>query len=113
MTVLLMIVLVGQPELADRITRFPSLKSRMISSSVTEMTRDDMERMIAFRWGVAAGNNKANPPFTPKSYQLIYQITKGNPRDTVKICEQAVLQALIKKTKTVTPQLIKKASEEL
>lgn len=45
----------GQPELAEKIGRFPSLKSRLVSSSLTEMTRGDIERMIRFRWTVAAG----------------------------------------------------------
>ena len=82
----------------------------MISSSLTEMTREDMEKMIAFRWTVVGGDK---PPFTDEAYTLLYQLTKGNPRDVIKICEQSLLQAFLKQTQTITPDLIKKASAEL
>ena len=111
--VLLMIVLVGQPELSQKIERFSSLKSRLISASLSEMTRDDMERMIKFRWSVAAGDPKLTPPFNKLVYDLVYQITKGNPRETVKLCYGALLQAFLKKAKTITKEDIKKAQKEL
>jgi general secretion pathway protein A len=112
--VLLMIVLVGQPELSQRIARFPSLKSRLISSSLTEMTRADMERMIRFRWTVAAGGDaKSNPPFTKKAYDAIYGLTKGNPRLVVKLCHAALLQGLMAKAKPITAKLARKAHAEL
>jgi general secretion pathway protein A len=70
--VMLMIVLVGQPELAERIRHFPSLKSRLISSSVTEMTREDIQKMIRFRWTIASGGNPgATPPFLSDAYDTI------------------------------------------
>ena len=112
--VLLMIVLVGQPELAQRIARFPSLKSRLVSSSVTEMTRADMERMIRFRWTVAAGGDTgAAPPFSRKAYDAIYGLTKGNPRQVVKLCHGALLQGFIAKAERVTAKLVRKAYGEL
>ena len=111
--VLLMIVLVGQPELAEKINRFPSLKSRLVSSSVTEMTREDMEKMISFRWTVAAGGDKASPPFSKSAYETIYQFTKGNPRQAVKLCHAAMLQGFLARSKTITKELVKKASQEL
>lgn len=87
--VLLMIVMVGQPELAEKINRFPSLRSRLVSSSGTEMTREDMERMIRFRWAVAAGDPAATVPFSPKDYETLYQISKGNPHMVCKLCDTA------------------------
>lgn len=112
--VLLMIVLVGQPELAERIGRFPSLKSRLVSSSLTEMTRGDMERMIRFRWTVAAGGGpKATPPFSERAYEAIYRLTRGNPRQVVKLCHAALLQGFLAKARTIAAGLVKKASREL
>ena len=112
--VLLMIVLVGQPELADRIGRHASLKSRMVSSSVTEMTREDMAKMIRFRWTVAAGGHAgANPPFTTKAYDLIYQLSKGNPRHVVKLCHAALLQGWVRKSRQITAKMVIKANKEL
>ena len=112
--VLLMIVLVGQPELAERIRRFPSLRSRLVSSSLTEMTREDMEKMIRFRWTVAAGGDpKATPPFSKRAYDLVYQLTKGNPRLVVKLCHAATLQGFLARSTRITPGLVRKASKEL
>jgi general secretion pathway protein A len=111
--VLLMIVLVGQPELADRIRRHASLKSRLVSSSVTEMTREDMQKMIRFRWTVAAGGTKANPPFSAKAYDAIYQLSKGNPRHVVKLCHAALLQGWVHKSKEITAKMVIRANEDL
>ena len=112
--VLLMIVLVGQPELADKIQNFPSLRSRLVSSSVTEMTLEDMERMIRFRWTVAAaGNPKATPPFSERAYNAIYKLPRGNPRYTVKLCHAALLQGFLAKAKADTSTLVRKANADL
>ena len=112
--VLLMIVLVGQPELAERIRRFPSLKSRLVSSSVTEMTREDVEKMIRFRWTVAAGGNgEADPPFTSRAFDAIYQVTKGNPRHVVKLCHAALLRGYLAQSKRITAKAVTGANEEL
>lgn len=111
--VLLMIVLVGQPELAGRINRFPSLKSRLISASLTALTRQDMEQMIMFRWHTAASNKECRPPFTPDAYDLIYQITKGNPRLVCKLCNNTLLHGFTKNTRTIAANLIQMAAKEL
>jgi general secretion pathway protein A len=111
--VLLMIVLVGQPELADKIHRFPSLKSRLVSSSVTEMTRQEMEQMIRFRWTVASSNPDSSPPFSPEAYDLIYQRTKGNPRLVCKLCHHALLQGFLAHATAISPQIVTNAAHDL
>jgi general secretion pathway protein A len=111
--VLLMIVLVGQPELADRIHRFKSLKSRLISASLTAMTRKDMEQMIIFRWHAATGSKDCQPPFSPDAYDLIYTITKGNPRTVCKLCNNALLHGLAKGQQTISADIIRLAAAEL
>jgi general secretion pathway protein A len=111
--VLLMIVMVGQPELAEKINRFPSLRSRLVSSSVTEMTREEMERMVRFRWAVAAGDPSASVPFSPEAYETLYQITMGNPRMVCKLCHSALLHGYLQPTHVITPELVTKASQEL
>ena len=107
--VLLMFVLVGQPELSERISRFPSLKSRLVSSSVSGMTRVDSEKMIRFRWDIAS---KTKPPFTARAYDEIYRITKGVPRHIVKLCHSALLLGFLNKAKEIDQKMIKKASLE-
>lgn len=111
--VLIMIVLVGQPELADRVNRFKSLKSRLISASLTAMTRKDMEQMIIFRWHAATGTKDRQPPFSPDAYDLIYKITKGTPRTVCKLCNNALLLGLAKRQQTISAEVIQAAATEL
>ncbi len=111
--VLLMVVLVGQPELAQKVARFPSLKSRLISATVSDMTRGDMEAMLQFRWDVASGNSKTKHPFTEKATKMIYGATVGNPREVIKLCESSLIQGFLKKTKSITPTLVKKALKDI
>jgi general secretion pathway protein A len=111
--VLLMIVMVGQPELSDKISRFPSLRSRLVSSSVTEMTREEMGKMIRFRWSVASGNPAATPPFSPEAYEAIYQITRGNPRLVCKLGHSVLLLGYLQQAAAISAELVRKASQEL
>jgi len=110
---LLMIVMVGQPELAEKINRFPSLRSRLVSSSVTEMMREDMEKMIRFRWTVAAGDPAAAVPFSAEAMETIYQISKGNPRLVCKLCHSALLHGYLQRARGITPDIVTKASNDL
>jgi len=111
--VLLMIVMVGQPELAEKINRFPSLRSRLVSSSVTEMTREDMEKMIHFRWAVAVGDPGVAVPFSGEAFETIYQISKGNPRLVCKLCHSALLHGYLKQARVITAEIVTKASNDL
>jgi len=108
--VLVMFVLVGQPELLERIAKFPSLKSRMISANISEMTRRDQEAMIKFRWGITSDTSV---PFTTKALDTIYSITKGNPRKTIKLCDLALVHGLTENQKKIKASLIKKGAKDL
>jgi general secretion pathway protein A len=111
-TVLLMIVLVGQPELSQRIANFKSLYSRLMSSSLLEMTREDCEKMIRFRWSIAAGAD-STPPFTADAYDEIYKLTMGNPRDTVKLCQMALIKASTKEITSIDKEIIGLSGKEI
>ena len=82
-------------------------------SSTFPITREDMERMIRFRWTVASGDPGAAPPFSAEAYDALYQLSKGNPRLACKLCHAALLLGFMDKTYTITPQLVTRASTEL
>ena len=111
--VLLMIVMVGQEELADKIRRFPSLRSRMFPSALSSLTRPDMEKLIQYRWGVAAGDPKAPHPFAPEALDAIFVHSLGLPRDVCKICDLSLLQAFTRQAKQVTPPIVQAAVQDL
>src|SRR5579885_669453 len=75
---LLQLVLFGQNQLADKIERFPELKSRMYPAALTALNRKDTESMIGFRWMVAGGST---PPFPDPVLDDVFRFTLGMPRD--------------------------------
>jgi general secretion pathway protein A len=107
---LLQILLFGQVELLTKIESFPELKSRMFPAALAAFTHDDTEKMIAFRWQVAGGNAL---PFSKDALELIFRRSLGLPREVVKICDMALLQAFSDQAKTVGPQTIDQVAKEL
>ena len=111
--VLLMIVMVGQEELADKIRRFPSLWSRMFPSALSSLARPDMENLIQYRWSVATGDADARHPFTTEALDVTFLHSLGLPRDVCKICDLALLQAFTRNSQDVTPDIVKAAVQDL
>ena len=107
---LLQLVLFGQHELAQKIDRFPELKSRMYPASLTALGRQDTEAMIAFRWFVAGGKEL---PFDGAALDEIFRVTLGLPREIVKLCDLALLRAFSSQRRTVTADDITTAAHEL
>lgn len=107
---LLQMVLFGQTQLADKIDRFPELKSRMYPSAIAALTRHDTESMISFRWFVAGGKEL---PFSSEVLDLLFRATLGMPREIVKISHVALLQAFSGNRKQVTLDDIRTAAAEL
>ena len=107
---LLQLVLFGQNELAQRIDRFPELKSRMYPSALTALNRHDTEKLIGFRWFVAGGKTL---PFSTEVLDEVFRVTLGLPREIVKVCDLALLRAYSGQRLTVELDDIRAASHEL
>ena len=107
---LLQLVLFGQNELAQRIDRFPELKSRMYPSALTALNRQDTEKLIGFRWFVAGGKTL---PFWTEVLDEVFRVTLGLPREIVKVCDLALLRAYTGQRLTVELADIQEASKEL
>jgi type II secretory pathway predicted ATPase ExeA len=103
-------VLFGQNQLAEKIERFPELKSRMYPAALTAFNRQDTATMIAFRWTVAGGRT---PPFPEPVLDDIFRVTLGMPRDIVKLCDLALLRAATTKRTTTSHEDIAVAAREL
>ena len=107
---LLQIVLFGQNELAYHLESKKELKSRMYRSALSSLTRQDMEKMIEFRYQVAGG---AQLPFTVEALDLLFRFSLGLPREVCKLCDMALLRAFANTSKTVTGDLIRQTAEQL
>jgi general secretion pathway protein A len=107
---LLQMVLFGQSELANRIERFPEIKSRMYPAALAALNREDMEEMIRFRWTVAGGKTF---PFTELALEELYRVTLGLPREVVKTCDLALLHAFSEQRSEVEAVDVVDAAQEL
>jgi type II secretory pathway predicted ATPase ExeA len=108
---LLQIVLFGQLPLADKIERFPALKSRMYPTALAALNRKDMEEMIAFRWYVAGGGKPL--PFSAETFDEIFRVTVGLPREIVKVCDLSLLKTMTKGLLEVSVDDVDAAAKEL
>lgn len=108
---LIQIILAGQLELREKLLdpKNKALYSRVFTPSVlSALTLEETKKMIAFRCHVFEMEN----PFNDESVELLYQYTKGIPRDIVKLVLEAY-RLSVKDSVRITPQLIQSASKHL
>jgi general secretion pathway protein A len=90
---LIQIVLVGQPELRDRIqeVRWEPLRQRIVLSyHLGQLSEQDLSDYIDHRLRTAADEG-CQAAFTPEAKKAIYQATGGIPRMTNILCDNALL----------------------
>jgi general secretion pathway protein A len=111
---LLQMVLVGQPELNDRLNlpELWQLKQRIaIRMSLARMDRDTVAHYLIFRWSKAGA---AGPiPFTEDAIDGVAAWSKGIPRLINAICDNALLIAFAFETRVVEVHHIREACKEL
>ena len=91
---LVQIVLVGQPELAERLhqPRLRQLRERIsVRAYVNPLSRPELSGYIAHRLKVAGGD--VEQIFSPNALKLIIRRTKGVPRRANILCHNALLFA--------------------
>ena len=111
-TKLINIVLAGQVELryklADRSKR--ALVSRIaVSSTLDALTLEETAGMIDFRCTVAG----VRSPFEPEAVQIIYQWSKGIPREVIKLCAISVQYATLNGLNHIPADLVEVASGDI
>lgn len=91
---LMQLVLTGQDPFAQRIYGQPELYSRMTPIILKPLAPQQIQEMLEFRWMVAADGKKGAPPypFTSGAYREIDKVSKGLPRDAVRIANLATLR---------------------
>lgn len=111
-TKLINIVLAGQVELryklADRSKR--ALVSRIaVSSTLDALTPEETAGMIDFRCTVAG----VKSPFEPEAVQVIYQWSRGIPREAIKLCAISVQYAALNGLNHIPADLVEMASGDI
>lgn len=107
---LIQIVLVGQPELLDKIRtpQMSQLDQRVsIRCTLNDLDEQETDRYIHHRLNVAGARGQIR--FTPKAVSEIYRASHGVPRLINLICDRALLAGYAAQTRDIQPEHVRKA----
>ena len=111
---LFQIMLVGQPELKDKINS-PSLrqlKQRIaVRFHISALEKDEVEKYIYHRLTVAG--SKGDIRFTDDAMEFIYKFSGGIPRIINMLCDKSLLAAYVLETREVALSIVSKSAQEL
>lgn len=103
----LQLVLIGQPELRDLVSR-PEMRqfAQRVAASyhLGAMDAKTIRGYIPHRLKVAGTERRI---FTGPAISLIYEVTKGVPRLVNQICDLALVYAFTRNKRTVTPLIVR------
>ncbi len=107
---LLNLVLIGQPELRDKVKGIPQLDSRIsIRYHLRPMDLKDTAQYILFRLKVAEMQRNI---FTKESIEKIYEYTEGVPRRINNICDLSLLVGFTKKLELIDSKIIQQLIDD-
>jgi general secretion pathway protein A len=109
---LLQVVLTGQEELSDKVKRYKELASRMIPIAINPMSPVDLEAMLRFRWSMAS-SNKSTIPFSQEAFNEIFAYSKGLPRDAIKLSDEILRHAFLRKLPQIGAEQVSYAAKQL
>jgi general secretion pathway protein A len=103
---LLTLILVGQPEWAERLSQLPQLQQRVaVNYNLTPLDGGDTARYVAHRIGRAGGQQ---PIFTPAALAAVHAATDGIPRRINTLCDRALLSASQLGARAVEEDLVRR-----
>ncbi len=111
---LLQIVLIGQPELSEKLNRkdLRQLRQRvLVHYSLKQLTEKEIANYVVHRITLAGGHGR--PFFTPRAIRLIHRKSKGIPRIVNNLCDKSILSAFIKSSDRVTWWDVRRAVKEM
>ena len=104
------LVLIGQPELRDKIRNFKQLDQRIaIRYHLNPLSMEDTGNYIAFRLQKAG---RKEPVFTDEAVEEIYAYSEGVPRKINNICDLALLIGFSTKMDKIGAEIIKKVIKD-
>ncbi len=111
---LLQIVLMGQPELRDRLNspRLKQLRQRItVRFHLAPLTRTEVGRYIKHRLQVSGAKDR--PVFTGPAIWRIFNYSKGIPRLVNAVCDKALLASFVARSHRITFTMVGRAIREL
>jgi general secretion pathway protein A len=111
---LLQIVLIGQPELRDKLNerRLRQLRQRItVRYHLAPLSRQEVERYIQHRLQVVGANGR--PAFTPWAIRSIFRYSGGIPRLINAVCDKTLLAGYVEGTDLLRRREVQRAIREL
>jgi len=103
---LITLILVGQPELRERVEKIPQLSQRIsIKYHLSPLDYAETVKFIFFRLKVA-GLEKSI--FSEQAIKMIYQVANGVPRKIVNVCDLCLLVGFSYKVPLINSKLVEK-----
>lgn len=110
---LLQIVLVGQPELTEKLAHpyLRQIRQRIfVKYNLSPLKEEEVEGYVRFRLKKAG---ESNIKILPDSYKFIYEFSEGIPRLINMLCDRTLLYGFAKDQKTFNQDIFKVCAEEL
>ncbi len=111
---LLQILLVGQPELFDKL-KLPELRQLnqriSVRYHITPLKSQEVRNYIQHRLKMAGSLSKIH--FTHEAFEAVYRHSKGVPRLINIICDRALLAGFVKDSLVIDDQIIHQAAREV
>lgn len=112
---LLQIVLVGQPELRERL-KSPSLRQLRqriaVRYHIEPLSKEEVAQYVAHRLSIA-GANGAGPLFEDNAIEAIHKYSGGIPRLVNIVCDKALLSAFVLEERSVHAGIIQQSIIEI
>jgi general secretion pathway protein A len=111
---LLQIVLMGQPELRDRLNnpRLRQLRQRItVRYHLLPLSRHEVNQYVQHRLHLCGGNGI--PSFTRAALWRVYHYTQGIPRLVNALCDKALMAGFVQQRGSIDFRLINRAIREL
>jgi general secretion pathway protein A len=111
---LLQIVLLGQPELRDRLNspRLKQLRQRItVRYHLAPLTRFEAAQYIQHRLEISGA--KGVPTFTQPALWRVFNYSRGIPRLVNAVCDKALLAGYVEKSERINYQMVGRAIREL
>ena len=112
---LLQILLIGQPELDEKLKRrdLRQLAQRIsIKCRLRPLRREEIANYVSFRLH-CAGAGADQVSFEPASYDRIFRFSLGCPRLINTLCDRVLMSAYLEETKRINPKLVRLAEKDL
>lgn len=113
---LLQVVLVGQPELDEKLDSFElrPLKQRIaLRANLDPLDADETSRYIEERLRIAGADSRSTPLFSEEAIASVYDHSRGLPRLINTICENSLITSYARQLSGVTPAIVREVAGEL